>query len=109
MRVTRTPVSPATRVTGHVVVINDARGGYLMHAADCTDVPRVMRQHGLSSHYLWDDVTIGGTLGDYAEAAFGDIASDNYEEGTPEWRAETWMCLQPDLRVLPCAARHLAG
>lgn len=98
-------VTPNTKVVSPVVIVNTTRGEYRMHAKTCADVRLDVKRAGFGS--LWDDFTVGMTLGQYALETFGDIASDNFTAGTPEHAEEAWDNLVHDLNILPCAATRL--
>lgn len=84
--------------TAHkIAIIKDNKGNERVHAAGCADVKRE------ATKFHYDPCFITATTReDVARDWYGDVASDNYEVGTPEWEQEILECMDLAMTFLPC-------
>lgn len=81
-------------------IINDGRGTTRVHAATCADVKKEVTKFRNGDAYTFDF----DNRKDCNEDWWGDVASDNYEYGTPEWEKECRDNAEMAMVYLPCCA-----
>ena len=82
-----------------LAIVRDRRGDEKVHAAGCKDVKREAKRTGNEPYFL-----SAATREAVARDWYGDVASDNHEEGTPEWEQEVMNCMEMAMTFLPCCA-----
>jgi hypothetical protein len=81
----------------HKLAVILVDGDYRIHGAGCRDIPRDERQSDAGAWYI--EVS---TIHEANIDCWGDVATDNYDEGTPEWHAECDRDASAASRFLPC-------
>jgi hypothetical protein len=80
-----------------VILVN---GDFRIHGENCTDITRDERQSDTGAWYI--------EVASRHEAnieCWGDVSSDNYEEGTPQWHEECDTNASIASRFLPCVPK----
>lgn len=83
--------------TRKVAIIKDRSGNERVHSAECRDVKVETTKFRYDPYFMQ-----AATREDVALDWYADIASDNYEEGTPEWNKEIRDCMNMAMIFLPC-------
>jgi len=83
-----------------LAIINDGRGTTRVHAADCADVKREVKKFRNGDAYLGDF----NSRKDVNEDWWGDVATDQFEYGTPEWEKECADSAAAATVYLPCCS-----
>ncbi len=81
------------------IAVISINGDYRIHAAECADVAREVKKSDAGAWTV--DVEDRRTLD---IECWGDVASDNHEENTPEWLAYIGECASACSKYLPCAS-----
>ena len=92
-----TEVAEAPKQTVKVAIIKDSKGNERVHSAECRDVKVEATKFRYDPYFMQ-----AATREDVALDWYADIASDNYEEGTPEWNKEILDCMNMAMIFLPC-------
>lgn len=82
-----------------ISVINDQHGNSRIHSAECRDVEREAKRFH-DSPWTFD----ADTRHDVNLAVWGDVATDETEEGTPEWHSLCDESAAYASVFLPCCA-----
>lgn len=82
-----------------VILVN---GDYRIHGDGCKDIPRDAARSDAGAWYI--EVA---TLHEANIDCWGDVSSDNYEEGTKEWHDECDSNATLASRFLPCVPSEL--
>lgn len=83
-----------------VVLVN---GDFRIHGEGCQDISRDARRSDAGEWYIEAD-----SRHEVNTDCWGDVSSDNYEEGTPEWHAECDKNASVASHFLPCVPKELA-
>jgi hypothetical protein len=83
--------------TKHRLAAVLVNGDFRIHAADCRDVPKDAAQSDAGAWHIE-----AATRHEVNIDCWGDVSSDNYEEGSPEWHAECDKNALIASRFLPC-------
>jgi hypothetical protein len=90
------PVEEPVKVA--VAVVTDGHGMSRVHNADCRDVAREANKAGNGPAYVQEFANRTELEQDW----WGDVAGDEFEEGTPEWKRSVRMCADAAMEYLPC-------
>lgn len=94
---TDTEVAEEPQQLVEIAIVRDGHGDERVHDAKCADVKREAKRTGNEPYYL-----AAATREDAARDWYGEVASDNYEEGTPEWEQHIRDCVAIAMTFLPC-------
>ena len=83
-----------------LAVISDGGGNFRVHRADCQDVPRETKRWYLANGRPW--TFEADNTHDVHTTTWGDVASDNFPEGSDEWHTECDVFGLACTRFLPC-------
>ncbi|WP_327294473.1 hypothetical protein [Streptomyces sp. NBC_01197] len=95
-------VTKGERMGNYRVSIITDNGTLRIHGRDCRDVPREAKKYRDEPWHLE-----ASTRQEVNEACYGDIASDNADENTPEWDAEVAKEAEFSSVYLPCVPEGL--
>ncbi len=82
-----------------VILVN---GDFRIHGEDCIDITRDARQSDAGAWYVEAETRHEANI-----ACWGDIATNDHAEGSPEWHAYVDTCADMASRYLPCVPSGL--
>ena len=82
-----------------VILVN---GDYRIHGDGCRDIPRDAAKSDAGAWYIEVSSEHEANI-----ECWGDVATDNYEEGTPEWHAECDRDASMASTFLPCVPSEM--
>lgn len=83
-----------------LAALTDNQGTVRVHAATCADIKREVKKFRTGDAYTQDF----DSRTDFNEFWWGDVATDHYEEGTPEWKQECADNGSMGTAFLPCCS-----
>lgn len=89
----------STKFRVAAILIN---GVFRIHGEGCRDIARDAQQSDGGAWYIE-----AATRHEVNTECWGDVSSDNYEEGTPAWHAECDKSASIASHFLPCVSKEM--